>query len=334
MRPDGGGRVHQEPGPDLNESAPNGISSSIADQASRFVDALWADGLGWACLATLGEGGWSESYYRWPAERDDLLAAAMKAAERADVYLAPALRSERRRRKATAIPGTWAWADLDVAPDDARDRLALLGAMTVASGSPRSWHVYLPLAEAPEDIGDLELLNRRLARYLAADVKHDGSAVLRLPGTSNRKAPAHPRPVVLERLAGAPWSRDDLDELLPVVEIARPTVATVDLDALRSISTRRLPVELLALMAEVPDPDRSGQSWRLVARACEYGLNDGEVLALASRHAPTLQKYGAGDRLVDEVYRMLRKLRPQHRHIGRSCTAARCPTQQQRRRGR
>jgi hypothetical protein len=305
--PDERGRVHQEPSPDLN-TATNG--ETRIDEAARFLDALWADGLGWACTATL------------------------KAAVRADVYVAVALRSERRRRKTTAIPGPWAWADLDVASDEALDRLALLGAMVVASGSPRSFHIYLPLAEVPEDVEELEVLNRRLARFLSADVKHDAAAVLRLPGTFNRKVPDLPRPVVLERLAGAPWSRDDLNDLLPVVEVVRPATATVDLDAPRAVSTRRMPVELLALVAEVPDPDRSGQSWRLVARACEYGLGDAEVLALALRHAPTVQKYEAGDRLVAELYRMLAKLRPAHNHIGRTCAAARCPTQQQRRRGR
>jgi hypothetical protein len=323
-RPDGRGRVHSEPGPDLN-TATNG-SASIDDngQASRFVDALWSDGLGWACVAMLAEGRWREHFYRWPAERDDLLAQAMEAASQADVYMAPALRSQRRRTKDTAIPGRWAWADVDVAPEETVDRLALLGAMLVVSGSPRSFHCYLPLAEAPEDVEELELWNRRLARFLEADVKHDASVVLRLPGTWNRKAPTLPRPVVLERLAGAPWSRDDLDELLPVVEVVEPALATVDLDSLRLISTRQLPIELLTLAAEVPDPDRSGQSWRLVARAVEYGLGDAEVLALASRHVPTTEKYGAGDRLVTEVYRAVGKLRPQHQHIGRTCTAARC----------
>jgi hypothetical protein len=204
--------------------------------------------------------------------------------------------------------------------------------MVVASGSPRSFHVYLPLAEVPEDVEELELLNRRLARFLGGDVKHDASAVLRLPGTWNRKAPALPRPVVLERMAGAPWTRDDLDERLPVVEVVKPAVATVDLDALRTISTREFPAELLALMAEVPDPNRSGQSWRLVARAVEYGLGDAEVLALASRHAPTVEKYGAGDRLVTEVYRALSKLRPAHQHIGRTCAAARCQAARDRQR--
>jgi hypothetical protein len=128
--------------------------------------------------------------------------------------------------------------------------------------------------------------------------------------------------VTLERLAGAPWTRDDLDDLLPVIEVATPAVATVDLDVLRAISTRRLPVELLALAAEVPDPDRSGQSWRLVARAVEYGLGDAEVLALAARQTPSVQEYG--DRLMAEVYRILAKLRPLHPHVGRTCTAVRC----------
>jgi hypothetical protein len=318
---DGRGRVHQEPGPDL--TATNG-TSSIDDQASRFVDALWGEGLGWACLVTLDAGRWAESYWRWPVERDDLLAHAAKAASGADVYVAPALRSQRRRTKTTAIPGTWAWADLDVVSEESMNRLALLGAMVVASGSPRSWHVYLPLAEVPEDVDALEHLNRRLARYLGGDAKHDASAVLRLPGTYNRKVLALPRPVVMERLAGAPWARDDLDDLLPVIEIANPATATVDLDALRTVSTRRLPVELLALMAEVPDLDRSGQSYRLIARAVEYGLGDAEVLALVSRHRPSIEKFG--DRLVAETYRALAKLRPDHHHIGRPCAEAWCPT--------
>jgi hypothetical protein len=302
------------------------VPAPAHDQAARFLDALWADGLGWACLATLDGGHWSESYFRWPAERDGLLDRAMKAADAADVYVAPALRGWRRRTKDTAIPGGWAWADLDLASDDARARLTLLGAMVVASGSPRSYHAYILLAEVPQDVDELELLNRRLAVFLGADAKHDASAVLRPPGTWNRKVPTLPRPVTLERLAGAPWTRDDLDDLLPVVEMVKPALATVDLDALRAISTRQFPAELLALMAESPDPDRSGQSWRLVASACEYGLSEGEVLALAFRHAPTVQKYGSCDRLVTEVYRMLSKLRPMHRHIGRDCTAARCPT--------
>jgi hypothetical protein len=125
---------------------------------------------------------------------DDLLAHALKAAGTADVYVAPALRPERRRRKATAIPGTWAWADLDVVPEETVDRLALLGAMTVASRSPRSFPAYLPLASAAEDADALEHLNRRLGRHLGADAKHYGSAVLRLPGTFNRKAPSLPQP--------------------------------------------------------------------------------------------------------------------------------------------
>jgi hypothetical protein len=215
MRPDGRGRVHSEPGPDQN-TAPTALQAystapaADPDQAARFVDALWSDDLGWACLATLAEGRWREHFYRWPAERDDLLSHALRAAERADVYVAPALRSQRRRTKDTAIPGPWAWADVDVVGDAARVRLVLLGPMVVASGSPRSFHVYVRLAEAPEDIEELEVWNRRLARFLEADAKHDASAVLRLPGTLNRKAPTLPRPVHLERLAGAPWSLADL----------------------------------------------------------------------------------------------------------------------------
>jgi hypothetical protein len=127
-RPNGGGRVHQGPGPDLTAA----IGQSRIDEATRFVDALWADSHAWACLAVRDGGRWSEHFYRWPAERDDLLTTAMEASATADVYVAPALRSRQRRTKDTAVPGAWAWADVDLIGDDARDRLGLLGAMVVA----------------------------------------------------------------------------------------------------------------------------------------------------------------------------------------------------------
>jgi hypothetical protein len=189
--PDGRGRgpPGTRPPPDHRDQR----TPIVDDQASRFVDALWGDGLGWACLATLDGGQWQEHFYRWPARRRPPRPRP-EGRRHGRCLCGPALRPERRRRKATAIPGTWAWADLDVVPEETVDRLALLGAMTVASRSPRSFHAYLPLASAAEDADALEHLNRRLGRHLGADAKHYGSAVLRLPGTFNRKAPSLPQP--------------------------------------------------------------------------------------------------------------------------------------------
>lgn len=84
----------------------------------------------------------------------------------------------------------------------------------------------------------------------------------------------------------------------------------------------RLPRHLAQLANR--DPARRGRgAWHLIASAIEWGLPDGEIHALAQAHQATAEKYG--ERLAAEVDRIIGKLRPDHRHIGRPCDAASCP---------
>jgi Bifunctional DNA primase/polymerase, N-terminal len=86
-----------------------------------------------------------------------------------------------------------------------------------------------------------------------------------------------------------------------------------------------LPRHLERQAAEAPAGDRSRQTWRLVAAAIEWGLDDGQVLGLALSHEPTTDKYGDGDRARDQVETIIDKIRPDHRHVGRPCDRADCP---------
>jgi hypothetical protein len=63
----------------------------------------------------------------------------------------------------------------------------------------------------------------------------------------------------------------------------------------------------------------------LVAAAVEWGLEDGEVLALALAHRPTRERRQAkGTNIHADVVRLLAKHRPAHAHVGQPCDAAGC----------
>jgi hypothetical protein len=81
-----------------------------------------------------------------------------------------------------------------------------------------------------------------------------------------------------------------------------------------------LPAQLPAHLArklQEPPGDRSRQLAGLVAAAVEWGLEDGQVLALALAHRPTQERRQAkGTNIAADVVRLLAKHRPAHAHLG------------------
>jgi putative DNA primase/helicase len=180
-------------------AVPGDPATGRAAAAALWMARLWGDRDGHACLGVgvdghLTPGGgyqfgrFTQSFHRWPAGRDRLLAQAMAAADQADVYVGVLLRSGPSRRAGTAQAGRVAWADVDGAWTTQRARaLGRLGGWPtwqVQSGSGR--HLYLPLDDL-EEPERLEGWNRRLAILLAADSGWSASKLLRLPGTFNHK---------------------------------------------------------------------------------------------------------------------------------------------------
>jgi hypothetical protein len=87
----------------------------------------------------------------------------------------------------------------------------------------------------------------------------------------------------------------------------------------------RLPAHIARKLQE-PATDRSRQLAGLVAAAVEWGLEDGQVLALALAHRPTRERRQTkGTNIGADVARLLAKLRPAHPHVGQPCDAAGCP---------
>jgi hypothetical protein len=114
-----------------------------------------------------------------------------------------------------------------------------------------------------------------------------------------------------------------LDRLLP----ADPA-ATARLEPPRPVAAAAVPERLPAHLArklQEPASDRSRQLAGLVAAAVEWGLNDGQVLALALAHRPTRERQQTkGTNVQADVARLLAKHRPAHAHVGQPCDAAGC----------
>ena len=68
--------------------------------------------------------------------------------------------------------------------------------------------------------------------------------------------------------------------------------------------------------------DRSRATYNLVMRGLEAGETDEKILQFASSDAATLAKYG--DRTDAEMQRIIDKGRPNHAHVGRTCSEAAC----------
>jgi len=174
-------------------------ASARAAAAALWMTRVWGDQQGYACLC-LGAGGhlnpggsyrfarFIQQFYRWPADRLQLLARAMAAAADADVYVGVLLGGRASRRAGTALPGRIAWADVDgpwsTQRAQALKRLDGRAVWQVHSGSGR--HLYLPLDDL-EPPDRLEGWNRRLATLLDADSGWSQTKLLRLPGTFNHK---------------------------------------------------------------------------------------------------------------------------------------------------
>ncbi len=183
----------------------------VAGEAAKWVDRVWGPRHGQALLC-FGHGGHAPSgggyrfsdfeqrSYTWPRDREELLHEALQAARFADVYVGCSLHElgSTGRRKATVLPGSVAWADVD-GEWTAQRQQALSGlgvtAWQVASGARGGRHVYVPL-DAQVGRMQLEALNRRLSSLLGGDDGWSADKVLRLPGTWNHKPRAVGQPSV------------------------------------------------------------------------------------------------------------------------------------------
>jgi hypothetical protein len=176
-------------------------------------------------------------------ERDECANAILARADRGDIYVGAALRSDRKGSADTIMESHCLWADCDSV--SAVEQLADFPAptLTVRSGTGTNLHAWWAL-DKPLPAVLVKRANRRIAYRLGADMRAtDVARIMRVPGTFNFKTDP-PRPVELvshDPVFGVWASRDLIAGLVdPPVErpapkrLAAPRVTSDD--PLRSVS--------------------------------------------------------------------------------------------------
>ena len=261
-----------------------------------YLDTLYAglDGLVYSPVKT--ENSWEINWFEWPGQKSELQSHILTA--NGDVYVSPAVYSERRATKDSIKKIHTVWVEFDGAEyiDFASIEPPTL---IVQTSFDTHVHCYWRL-DKPANQATVEDINRRLTYHLKADSSGwDSTQLLRPPHTINRK---HGKPVLLtssQKTAhpvGIFWS-------VPVV--AQPPVLIAEISDLLPVGTilkeKTLPSKVKQMvMKETPiEPYRSSFLSRLANELAEESLSHLEIVSLLKEADTRIKKYdGRSDQLL------------------------------------
>lgn len=287
-------------------------------ELSDFLDlVITASEEGFFCFASGGPntGGWAERWYRWPAQRQEIIDAVTRTRGEANVYFSTYLFRASSSAKSGVIPTRTIQADLDEA--DIND-LPLEPTVLVRT-SPGRHQAYWVLKDAL-DIETHEIMSRKLT-YAIPKCDHSGWPLgrkVRLPDSFNFKYLDGPKPIEVVSASKKTYSIEDLamlPEALPPTETAdqedwleRAHLLTLDIgpqELLESIKTKGLHPKTY-LQYNTLAADRSTALWGLMLQAFRCGLDRDSVywLSLHSKNNKFADlKYHAERELAKDVLR-------------------------------
>ena len=268
--------------------------------ATRFLERVWSaqPQKGFAFLS------WFDEAHEW----DDLSTRSSNPPvslpnEGLDVYFAPCLFSERKRRKPHALPGVWLYADLDEV--DPKSLTDLIPTITWATSKGR--YQALWLLDKPLDPSLLARLNQRVTYYTKAD-KGGWSLtkVLRVPGSVSTKhgynwgvkllwddGPSY-APKQVAKITKGTKTPASVGDIPKDVKIPKVTPSRILRRRKPSAKARKL------YKAKEARGDRSARLWELECLLLKAGCTPEETLVVVR---PTVwNKYAGQDREVAQLW--------------------------------
>lgn len=259
------------------------VSSQEPNDLHNFIDFLFGglNGIAYVGLKNPEDSlDWRQHYFSYPEESSRMESVILEAANQWEVYLAPALYSEKDYRRETFKATNVLWTEFDGnAPDPSTWNNP--PSIRIQSSVEGHEHCYWKLNSPIYNPDDLETLNRAIAYAKSADSSAwDATQILRPPGTHNHK----------RNTTVAVASYDDVSydraifELLPAAPLPvqdnwepnqLPNVTEVILkysfppDAARLFQTPRL-----------EQGTRSSGLMQLAYFCCEMGMTNPEIFAV------------------------------------------------------
>ncbi len=239
------------------------------------------------------DGYFKQHFFQWPQEADKL-ERHIEDYDKRDVYISPALFSERRISRDTFKGTNYLWSEFDgTVPTD-----VIEPTIKVATSGPGHEHWYWKLDNFETNVDVVQDLTRRIAYHYGADLSvWDYQNVLRPPDTWNHK---RNKPVTSLNKSNAVYTLEPF-LWLPIP----PAGSKVD------ISIGRLPPRDIVLAKykwtfdaldllfkdEIPRGKRSDAMAKLVHECLELGLSNEETYVLLEERDSVWKKYtGRTDR--------------------------------------
>lgn len=155
------------------------------DKLSEFFDFMFADTEGYAYSPTLHPDTkqFEQYFFKWPSEKDELIAHVRRFSATHEIYYSPALYSRPAATK-DAFLGTWCvWAEFDGVLPGSLDNVPE-PSIKIQSSTPGHEHWYWRLNSFIGDQSAAEKISRRITYHLSADLSiWNCNRVLRPPGT-------------------------------------------------------------------------------------------------------------------------------------------------------
>jgi hypothetical protein len=293
------------------------VDSNAFEQVVAFLDRVVTTPEGFFCLSLMQPDGkaWTDQYFIWPRDRENIAKFALEKADKYNVYFSSYLYKTQKRTKDNVLPSRTIQADLDEA--DISD-IPIKPNVIVQTSPGRSQAFWVLKQEL--DLDTHETLSKKIT-YAIKKADHSGWPVgrtARLPYTTNHKYMDGPKPVSVVAKAS-----DDTDpisfELLATVDNThaeeddewvsssnkkKPTIGPHEiLDELRKDS--KLPAKIM-LQYDTAQTDRSGALWALMLTMFRAGCDRDTVYWVARDSANNKfrsLRYGGDRELSKDVVR-------------------------------
>jgi hypothetical protein len=268
----------------------------------EFFEFLFEDNEGYLCIVEIDRNSnkkekktVKQHFFVYPQEIDTVLTLIDARKTAVDLYFAPFLLDEAKRRKQYITDTPVAWADGDLCPVEALKVQPSVVVRSSKNGDVEKFHFYWKFDELqPSNIG--EEISKRIA-YSHDDDGMDRSGwdltqLLRVPSTYNHKyvPPAPVSPAVVD--VNALYSPDYFDDYYPQLEddasfVEVDSIELPDEDAKQLLTKYKSSISPRAvdLFVEVPMRNWSSAMYELQCTLFEAGLSNEEVFVIAREAA-------------------------------------------------
>lgn len=258
------------------------------------------------CLSTSRDGEWKETWYDWPNDLGEIVAASL--ADNANVYFSAHLFDSRVSAKRNVLPSRTIQADLDYADPMT---LPLLPSILVRTSPGRHQGYWIVSEEQERDT--LEDLARKIA-YNVPDCDLTGWTAghrVRIPNTLNYKyeqpslievASLHLRQIDTEAFNIFPDVDTKLEDAQHNIEWVKDTPTTYEIGPQELLQSLKGTIQpQVFLKYNKPVKDRSSALWALTCEGFRAGLDRDQVYYLAV--------HSANNKFTDRKYHAVQDLR-------------------------